>query len=101
MSFDLDNELRQGLGRVAPRRDLTAGVLARLGRRPPRRAAAGWRTWAAAVAGLALVVVSSFGWWQARRTAQARADAQQLVAALQMASAHLERARSQVVRMSQ
>ena len=101
MSFDLDGDLRRGVRRAAPRRALTAGVLGRVGQRPPRRASAGWRTWAAAVAGLALVVVSSFGWWQARRTAQARADAQQLVAALQMASAQLERARSQVVRMSQ
>jgi hypothetical protein len=50
---------------------------------------------------LALVVVSSFGLWQARRTAQARADARQLVAALHLASTHLEHARSQIVRMGQ
>lgn len=102
MSMDLENELRHGLRRVAPRRDLTAGVLARL-RQPQRPPAGGWRPRVAitAAVGVALVVVSSFGLWQARRTAQARADAQQLVAALHLASVHLEHARSQIVRMGQ
>jgi hypothetical protein len=101
MSIDFEEELRRRMRPVSPRRDLSAGVLARLRQPPPRHV--GNRRWgmAAVLAAVVLAAVTGWGLWQARRTAQARADARQLVAALQLASTHLEHARSQIVRMGQ
>ncbi|MGH9474786.1 MAG: hypothetical protein ACRD1C_00485 [Terriglobales bacterium] len=94
-----DDELRSALCRQDPPRDLAALVRARLRASgpAPRR---GWG-WAAAVALVLVVILGGVGvqrWQMAQHQRHARADAQELVAALRLASSQLAAVRARVLR---
>ncbi|MGH9414033.1 MAG: hypothetical protein ACRD0Y_09875 [Terriglobales bacterium] len=99
--MNLDEELKSALQRQEPREDLAPKVLARL-RLPQRGRDWGLRAGRLRLAIALVVIVAGLGVLQWREHTQqqqrGRAAAQQLVAALHLASNELNSVRAQVVR---
>lgn len=102
--MNLDEELQSALRRQPPRGDLAPKVLARLRALPPASrkrssplAPGPWPLRAALAVVVILAAFSFFRWRQAQQV-RAHAAAQQLVAALHLASSELTAVRAKVVR---
>ncbi len=102
--MNLDDELQAALRRQPPREDLAPKVLARLRALPPASPKRPWSLapgpWRLRTALAVVVIFAAFGLFRYQRVQhqRARAAAQQLVAALHLASSELAAVRAKVVR---